>query len=78
MDAGGSVCEREDGKEMRFWVIFYGSYILQIFISAGREACEARFIWLLTDYLFVNISHNIPLPKAPGRSGNIDFHSYRM
>lgn len=38
------VCEKEDGEEMRFPLIFHGSYTLWIFISAGREACEACFI----------------------------------
>lgn len=61
------VCEKEDGEEMRFSLIFHGSYTLWIFIWAGREwACEACFIWPLTDYLFVNISHHFSFSKPRG------------
>ncbi len=54
---------------MRFPLIFHGSYTLWIFISAGREACEACFIQPLTDYLFVNISHHFPVSKPQGGLG---------
>lgn len=75
-DAGGGVCEKGAEEEMRFSLIFHGSYTLWIFICGGGETCETRFVWPLTDYLFVNISHHFsPFSKRPGRSGNIDFHS---
>lgn len=58
------VCEKGDEEEMRFSLIFHGSYTLWIFIWGGGEACETRFIWPLTDYLFVNISHHFPLSQS--------------
>lgn len=75
-DAGGRVCEKRAEEEMRFSLIFHGSYTLWIFICGCGETCETCFVWPLTDYLFVNNSHHFsPFSKCPGRSGNIDFHS---
>lgn len=75
-DAGGGVCEKGAEEEMRFSLIFHGSYTLWIFICGCGETCETCFVWPLTDYLFVNNSHHFPpFSKCPGRSGNIDFHS---
>lgn len=44
MDAS---CENEDGEKMRLSLIFHGSCTLWIFICAGRNECEARFVWPL-------------------------------
>lgn len=55
--------------EMRFSLIFQGSYTIWIFIWAGRQGCELCFIWPLTDYPFVNISHHFPFSKPKGGMG---------
>lgn len=52
--------ENVDGEEMRFSLIFHGSYILWIFIWAGRKGCEARFIWPLMITYLSTFSHQSP------------------
>lgn len=65
MDASGGVgSEMMAEDEIAF--IFPSSYTLWIFISAGRDACEPRFIWPLTDYLFVNIPRHFAPIQSPG------------
>lgn len=62
-------CENEEGEEMRFSLIFQASYTMWIFIWTGRQGREVGFIWPLTDYPFVNISHHFPFSKPKGGMG---------